>query len=551
MLQHAALPRVRQISLPSLRPEWITLGVVLFFLVFCNVPFWGRLLTVQPLNAANALGLIAVFTALLAALNLLLTLLAWPFVLRPILTVLLIATAFVAYFMNQYGVMIDVGMLRNAMETDAAETRDLLTFKMAGYVLLLGALPVWLLWRVPIHWRPAKREVLTKSAVIAVSLSVLAIVAFAYFQTFASVARNHRELRFLLTPVNYLQATSSYFKRLNTKPATLEKIGTDAKLGAAWAQRTRKSLTVIVVGETARADHFSLNGYARETNPALAKQPGLINMNNVWSCGTATAVSLPCMFSGLGRENFSLEKAQQREGLLDVLQRAGLAVQWRDNQSGCKGVCDRVPNDNLKDSKTADLCSAEECFDEVLLSGLPEKLATLDRDTVLVLHMMGSHGPAYYKRYPDRFEVFLPTCKTSQLDRCSQQEITNTFDNTLRYTDFVLAKLVEILREHADKVDTAMIYMSDHGESLGEHNLYLHGTPYMIAPDAQKHVPMLMWFSAGYQRNFGVDTACLAQNQAKPYSHDNLFHSALGLLNVTTSQYDAKQDIFNACRKNS
>lgn len=549
MLPHAALPRSSPFGLPALRPEWITLGAVLFLLVFCNVPFWGRLLAVQPPNASNMLGLVAVFTFLLAALNLLLTLLAWPFVLRPVLTVLLIATSFVAYFMNQYGVMIDVGMLRNALETDVAETRDLLTLKMAGYVLLLGALPVWLLWRVPIRWRPARREVLRKSAVIAVSLAVLAMVAFAYFQTFASVARNHRELRFLLTPVNYLQATSSYFKRLNTKPATLEKIGTDARLGAAWAQRTRKSLTVIVVGETARADHFSLNGYARETNPALAKQPGLINMSNAWSCGTETAVSVPCMFSGLGRDNFSRKKTQYRESLLDVLQRAGLAVQWRDNQSGCKGVCDRVPNENLKDSKAADLCSGEECFDEVLLSGLPEKLDKLDRDTVLVLHMMGSHGPAYYKRHPDRFEVFLPTCKTSQLDRCSQQEIVNSFDNTLRYTDFVLAKLVGILREHADTVDSAMIYMSDHGESLGEHNLYLHGTPYMIAPDTQKHVPMLMWFSEGYQRDFGVDTACLAQNQTKPVSHDNLFHSTLGLLDVATTQYDAKQDLFKTCRR--
>lgn len=525
------------------------MGAVLFFLVFCNVPFWGRLLAVQPPNASNLLGLVAVFTFLLAVFNLLLTLLAWPFVLRPVLTVLLIATAFVAYFMNQYGVMIDVGMLRNALETDVAETRDLLTLKMAGYVLLLGAVPVWLLWHVPIRWRPARREILSKSAVVAGSLAVLAVVAFAYFQTFASVARNHRELRFLLTPVNYLQATSSYFKRLNTKPATLEKIGNDAKLGSAWAQRTRKSLTVIVVGETARADHFSLNGYPRDTNPALAKQPGLITMTNAWSCGTETAVSVPCMFSGLGRDNFSREKTQQREGLLDVLQRAGLAVQWRDNQSGCKGVCDRVPNENLKDSKAADLCSGDECFDEVLLSGLPEKLDKLDRDSVLVLHMMGSHGPAYYKRYPDRFEVFLPTCKTSQLDRCSQQEIINTFDNTLRYTDFVLAKLIDILRAHAGTVDSAMLYMSDHGESLGEHNLYLHGTPYLIAPDTQKHVPMLMWFSDGYQRDFGVDAACLARNQSKPYSHDNLFHSTLGLLDVTTSLYDAKQDLFKTCRR--
>lgn len=541
--------RLDALELPALRPEWVTLSTVLFLLVFCNVPFWSRLLTVQPLSGSSGVGLVALFAALLGIFNLVLTLLAWPFLLRPLLTVLLVATAFIAYFMNQYGVMIDVGMVRNAMQTDYAETYDLLTWKMGAYVLLLGALPVWLLWRVPIRWRTPARELLSKVAVIALSLLVLAGVAFFHYQTFSSVARNHRELRFLLTPINYIQATSSYLKRQHAKPAVLATLGADAKLGAAWQQRPRKSLTVVVVGETARADHFSLNGYARETNPQLAKVADLINFGNVWSCGTETAVSLPCMFSGYKREDFSAEKAKSREGLLDVLQRAGLAVEWRDNQSGCKGVCDRVPNVNLKDSRKPGLCGPDECFDEVLLEGLPARLDQLERDTVLVLHMMGSHGPAYYKRYPDNFEVFKPTCKTSQLDQCSREQIVNTFDNTLRYTDAVLAKLIGILREHADRADTAMIYLSDHGESLGERGLYLHAAPYLIAPDAQKHVPMLMWFSDGYRNSFGLDTACLAGNRAKPYSHDNLFHSLLGLLNVQTREYDKTQDLFGACRK--
>lgn len=541
--------RFDALELPALRPEWVTLSTVLFLLVFCNVPFWSRLLTVQPLSGSSGVGLVALFAALLGIFNLVLTLLAWPFLLRPLLTVLLVATAFIAYFMNQYGVMIDVGMVRNAMQTDYAETYDLLTWKMGAYVLLLGALPVWLLWRVPIRWRTPARELLSKVAVIALSLLVLAGVAFFHYQTFSSVARNHRELRFLLTPINYIQATSSYLKRQHAKPAVLATLGADAKLGAAWQQRPRKSLTVVVVGETARADHFALNGYARETNPQLAKVADLINFGNVWSCGTETAVSLPCMFSGYKREDFSAEKAKSREGLLDVLQRAGLAVEWRDNQSGCKGVCDRVPNVNLKDSRKPGLCGPDECFDEVLLEGLPARLDQLERDTVLVLHMMGSHGPAYYKRYPDNFEVFKPTCKTSQLDQCSREQIVNTFDNTLRYTDAVLAKLIGILREHADRADTAMIYLSDHGESLGERGLYLHAAPYLIAPDAQKHVPMLMWFSDGYRNSFGLDTACLAGNRAKPYSHDNLFHSLLGLLNVQTREYDKTQDLFGACRK--
>lgn len=544
-----SISRLRSLRLPASRPEWITLGSVLFLLVFCNVPFWTRLLDVQPLTSSSWLGLVAVFTFLLATFNLILTLLAWPYVLRPVLSILLLVTSVVAYFMNQYGVMIDVGMLRNAAETDIAETRDLLTLKLAAYIFILGVIPVSLLWRTPIRWRPVRREVWHKMLVGTVSLLVLLAVAFAYFQTFASVARNHRELRFLLTPSNYIQATSSYVKRLNAKPPVLERIGLDARMGAAWQQRARKSMTVLVVGETARADHFSLNGYSRDTNPLLAKQDGLISMRNMWSCGTETAVSVPCMFSGMGRDNFNREQAQQRENMLDVLQRAGLAVQWRDNQSGCKGVCDRVPSEDMRAPKITQGCGGEECFDDILLSGLSEQLDKLDRDTVMVLHMMGSHGPAYYKRYPDRFEVYLPACKTSQLDQCSQEDIVNSFDNTLRYTDSVLSRLIDILRQHAATVDTAMIYLSDHGESLGEHNMYLHGTPYMIAPDAQKHVPMLMWFSDGYRKDFGLDTDCLANQRTQAYSQDNLFHSMLGLLDVQTRVYEASLDMFKQCRR--
>lgn len=512
------------------------------------MPFWGKLLATQPVNVANVPGLAAIFIFLLAIFNLLLTLLAWPFVLRPLLSVLLVVTAFASYFMNQYGVMIDVNMIRNVMETDIAESRDLVTLKMAAYVVLLGALPVWLLWRIPIRWRSTGREILIKGVVALLSLSVIVVLALANYQTFASIARNQRELRFLLTPSNYLQAVSGYLKRQSTKLSVIEPLGRDAVLGATWQHRPRKSLTVIVVGETARADHFSLNGYDRETNPQLARESGIVSLTNVWSCGTETAISLPCLFSGMGSKNFSREKAQQRENLLDVLQHAGLAVHWRDNQSGCKGVCDRIPSENLRNAALPEICGPEGCFDDVLLEGLTDRLAHLERDTVLVLHMMGSHGPAYYKRYPDRFEVFLPVCKTSQLDQCARQDIVNAFDNTLRYTDSVLAKLIRILRQYDDRVDTAMLYLSDHGESLGERNLYLHGTPYLIAPDAQKHVPMLLWFSEGYRRNFGIDTDCLARQRDKRLSHDNLFHSVLGLLDVKTTQYDAAQDLFASCR---
>ncbi|CAG9175478.1 phosphoethanolamine transferase [Cupriavidus respiraculi] len=552
---------------PPLRPEWITLSIALFLLLFCNTGFWRQLLSVHPLTAASALGLAAAFGFLLVMLNLALTMLAWPWVLRPLITVLLVATALVSYFINEYGVMVDVGMVRNALQTDYREARDLLTVKLFAHALLLGALPAWLLWRVPIRWRPPGREVASKALVALLSLLLLAGIAQAYYQTFASVARNHRELRFLLTPLNYIQAAGSYVRHRSIGPRTVAPYGTDARLGASWQHRPRPSLTVLVIGETARADHFSLNGYGRDTNPLLARQPGLVSLRNVWSCGTETAVSLPCMFSGYGRDAFSVEKASQREGLLDILQRAGLAVEWHDNQSGCKGVCDRVPSSTIRTSRQPGVCGADGCLDEALLDGVKERLERLAApdplhhvdnasrterrgdNAVLVLHMMGSHGPAYYSRYPARVAAFGPACRTSQLDQCSRQQIVDGYDNSLRYTDAVLAGLIEMLRDYADRVDTAMIYVSDHGESLGEHGLYLHGTPYLVAPDPQKHVPMLMWFADGYRRDFGIDGECLSRASATRYSHDNLFHSMLGLLDVDTAVYDRAQDMFANCRR--
>ncbi|HSC80108.1 MAG TPA: phosphoethanolamine--lipid A transferase [Chitinolyticbacter sp.] len=540
--------RLPRLSLPTLRPEALTLLTSLFFLLLCNGPFWRHLYTVAPPeHAAQWAAWAVAFVVLLLVFNLLLTLFAWRWVLRPVVSLLLLLTAVVAYFMNQYGVMIDAGMVQNALQTDAGETRDLLSGKLLAYLLLLGVLPGWLAWRVPLAWRPWPREVLSKLVIASGSLCLIVACALLHYPTFATVVRNHRELRLLLAPTNYIQATHRYVRGQFKRPRQLLAIGTDARLSAAWAGHARKSLTVIVVGETARADHFGLNGYSRDTTPQLARVAGLISFGNFWSCGTETAVSVPCMFSDLGRERHGSESAGARESLLDVLQRAGLAVSWRDNQSGCKGVCDRVP----QEARVADArwCRDGACLDEALLVGLDERLARLDRDSVLVLHMMGSHGPAYAKRYPSRLGLFQPACATSQLDRCSQQDIINAYDNSLRYTDEVLAKLIATLARHDDRVDAAMFYLSDHGESLGEHNLYLHGTPYLFAPDGQKHVPALAWLSDGYQREFGVDAACLRARRNRPYSHDNLFHSMLGLLGVSTRAYDARLDLFAACRR--
>lgn len=537
------------LNFKKLRAEWVTLLASLYLLIGFNAYLWEHLQSVVPPGVVGLWLLLAFAVTMFFAFNLVLTLLAFRFVLKPVLILLFMSGAGVAYFMNRYGVLIDGGMFRNIAETNVAEVRDLLSLKFALYMFGLGVLPSLLLIKAPIVYRTWHRELLGKLVVSGACVVAVGSVGLANYQGLASLLRNHHEIRLMLTPSNIVGASFAYAsERLGSAAQPFQHYGEDARRDAAWQQHTRKSLTVLVVGESARADNFGVLGYARDTTPKLAKQAGLLGFTDVHSCGTETAVSVPCMFSGMPRKDYDARVAKNREGLLDILQRAGLAVQWRDNQSGCKGTCDRVQFIDMSNLKDPALCANGECHDQILLQGLGELLDNLDKDTVLVLHQMGSHGPEYFKRYPQGPQPFQPVCRSNALDQCSRDEITNGYDNTLAYTDSVLSSLIDLLRSKQDKVDTAMIYLSDHGESLGEYNLFLHGTPYAIAPDQQKHVPLLLWFSDSYQKDFAVDTACLGHLRDAPLSQDNLFHSMLGLLQVRTGVYQQSLDLFAGCR---
>ncbi|CDF96317.1 MULTISPECIES: phosphoethanolamine transferase [unclassified Pseudomonas] len=537
------------LTIKAVRPEWVTLIASAFLLVGFNVILWQHLLTITAADGRGLLICAAFGVMVFCAFNLVLTLLAFRPVLKPVLMLMFLISAGVAYFMAQYGVLIDVGMLRNFAETNATEVRDLLSLKLFAYLGLLGVCPSWLLFKTPIKYRSWPKELLSKLMVGVASAAMIGVVALANYQGLSSLFRNHHELRLMIVPSNYIGASVSYLReQVVSAKQPFVKLGEDASRNPAWQAHARKSLTVLVVGESARAENFGILGYKRDTTPKLDHEAGLIAFTDVHSCGTETAVSVPCMFSNMGRKNYDASKAKNQEGLLDVLQRAGLEVIWRDNQSGCKGTCDRVTQQDVSNLKDPTLCANSECRDEILLQGLQHFIDTLDKDTVLVLHQMGSHGPEYFKRYPKEYEHFTPVCESNALNNCSRESIVNGYDNTLVYTDHVLSTLIDLLRANQDKVDTAMLYLSDHGESLGEYNLFLHGTPYMLAPEQQKHVAMLAWFSDSYQKSFAVDTHCLQMSREKPLSQDNLFHSMLGLLEVNSKVYNRDLDLFAGCR---
>jgi len=253
------------------------------------------------------------------------------------------------------------------------------------------------------------------------------------------------------------------------------------------------------------------------------------------------------------RERYDEAKARHQEGLLDVLSHAGFEVVWLDNNSGCKGVCDRVKSVDLSSPGAGNPhCSGQECYDEGLLAPLPDLIRRSGKDLVIILHQKGSHGPAYAKRYPQGFGRFGPACDTVELERCARDSIVAAYDNTILYTDHVLGETINLLRkaEQEEGVDTAMLYFSDHGESLGEGNMYLHGAPYFLAPREQTHVPMILWMSKGFGERFRLEPTCLQARKDQALSHDNIFHSVLGMLDVDTAVLNPKLDIFHACIRN-
>lgn len=528
------------------RPLMILL-TALWLLLFANIPFWGDVWQgVNGWQNGNWLFLLSLPLFVLLWLYVLLSLLAWGRLTKPVLGLLLLVSAAASYFMYSFGIVIDADMLTNVLQTDRSEALELFSWRLLLWLLVLGVLPVLLLSRVRSLPQGVGRELLNKLISVALALACLAGLSLSQYQSYASLVRNHREVRLLLTPSNVAAALHSYLRRELKTPHSLQVVGADAHRSAPVGAHGKPRLTLIVVGETARAVNFSLNGYGRATNPELA-QEDVISFTHVSSCGTATAVSVPCMFLDVGRDAYQPALATSREGLLDVLQRAGIKVLWRDNNSGCKGACERVPNERVDHLDIADLCADGECHDEVLLSGLQAYLDSLSDDSVVVLHMKGSHGPAYAKRYPKAFAAFTPECESSQLDQCSQASIVNAYDNSLRYTDHVLAETIHLLKRNAQRFDSAMIYLSDHGESLGENGVYLHGLPYAMAPSEQTHIPLVLWLSAGIQRHNGLLSTCLAGLKDQPFSHDNLFDSVLGLMAVQTSAYRPERDLFYPC----
>jgi lipid A ethanolaminephosphotransferase len=522
----------------------------LYISLFLNISFYKQAFALLPVDSLHN-GLVFATMPIVAfcVINILVTLASFLWLERLLISLFILVSAAAQYFIMTFGVVIDRSMIANIIDTTPAESFALMSTKMVLTLLLSGLLAVLIAWWIRVR-KPLGtwKSIALRVASIMISALLIVLIALLFYKDYASLFRNNKELVKSLNPSNSIVAVNSWYSHNRLAHLPLVSIGEDATQNPVMKNGPHHNLTILVLGETSRADNFSLGGYARETNPRL-KQDNVVYFPNTTSCGTATAISVPCMFSNMPRNHYDEQLAQHQEGLLDVIQRAGVNVLWNENDGGCKGACDRVPHQDMTRLDLPGQCINGECYDDVLFHGLEDYINNLKGDGVIVLHTIGSHGPTYYNRYPKDLRTFSPTCDSNEIQNCTKEQLVNTYDNTIVNVDYIVDKAIKLLQSKQDTLTTSLVYLSDHGESLGENGVYLHGLPWSIAPDTQKHVPMLIWLSDDYQQRYNVNYECLKTHaKANHYSQDNLFSTMLGLAGVSTKEYQASDDILSPCR---
>ncbi|MCC2604667.1 phosphoethanolamine transferase [Planctobacterium marinum] len=527
--------------LPYLTYSKFVMLVSVYIVLLFNGPFIYKTYSAITLNTEtiNWLFMLSIPILLTALSVILISWLSLITYVKPVAAISVILSAILFYATINYGVIFDKSMVQNVVETNTGEVLSYLSLEFFVFLCLLGILPSIFLCRLKIigNFRNRLKSFLILNLV---SIFVCGVTAVPFYQDYASTGRNHRDLTSYIVPFAFYTAGFKYlrnnyfypplpFRLLDSHPIR--------KSGPA------KSITLVVVGETARAKSFFYQGYHRQTNP-YTRQLNVKYFSKVKACGTATAISVPCMFSRLNRHNYDARISQSQENVLDIIQRSGVDVTWIDNNSSCKGVCARLKTVQIPPNSDNPLCDGHYCFDEVLVNKLKSLLiSSTSAHQLIVLHMIGSHGPTYFRRYPAEKRQFNPDCPRSDIQNCETSTLINTYDNTIVYTDYVLSKLIHTL-DSLNAEQKTFLYISDHGESLGEKGLYLHGFPYALAPEEQTHIPMIYWSNQLQQPEFNK---CIGQLSKLPYSHDNLFDTLLGISSVETPTYIPDLDILKPC----
>jgi len=520
----------------------LILIVSVFFVIFDNYTFFHELFRTYPFEGKNIFYIFSTPILLFIVHVLFFSLLSSRWTLKPLMILVLIVSSSVAYFMDSYHIIVDRGMIHNVMETDLHEAMGLFNSRQLLYIFFLGLLPSWFIYKVNIAHLSFIGELKSRLKLVGGIILLLVMMAWATGNFYASLFKEHRILRDYTNPYAWIKGSISYTKHAlqRSGPLLVKPIGLDAKV--LKNGKGKPKLVIFVVGEATRADHLALNGYYRETTPKLSNNENVVTFPEFYSCGTYTVYSVPCMFSRYDRSSFSRGKERETENVMDLLAHTkDISLLWRDNNSDPKGVMDRLGYEDYRSADKNPECKDDECLDEGMLHGLDSFVENnISKSKLIVLHAMGNHGPEYYKRYPKQFEKYTPVCHSNLLEECTQEEIKNAYDNILLHSDMFLDQAITFLKQYEDRYEVALLYISDHGESLGENGLYLHGLPYVVAPDAQKHIAALFWLGKNFK---DINISILKDRAGDKYSHDNIFSTLLGIFDVNTSLYNSKDDI--------
>jgi lipid A ethanolaminephosphotransferase len=503
--------------------NFLALYISLVNLILYHFPFYKFVFENADLSSVNGIVLLSSITILLVILNALVFYIGL-FLLRKvgkwILVLFFIINAIALYFINTYGVIIDKTMIGNILNTNFEESSSFLSIKMVIYLVFLGILPSVLLLKTP------NPEVKFKKFMVTIGLTLLFVLslAFANSSNWLWIDKNSKALGALVMPWSYVVNTSRFYYHKSQKN---EK---QIPLPHSKVVNQEKSIFVLVIGESARSQNFSLYGYPKNTNPLLSKIEN-VKSYKAESCATYTTAGVKCIleYKNTGKLFEILPNYLFKNNDIDVIWRT---TNWGEPTVRIKNFQDRKALKKLVNDDSYN-------YDEILLKGLKEQILTSKKNKILVvLHTSTSHGPTYFKKYPPKFNKFLPVCTSVELANCTQNELINAYDNTILYTDYILATLIGDLKQ-LPEYNSTMLFLSDHGESLGEKNLYMHGLPVSIAPKEQLDIPFIVWVSKGTEqlKNNGI------------LSQHHVFHSVMDFLGVESSIYDQNMSIYKPKKK--
>tara|TARA_B100000809_G_C15119988_1_gene523952 strand:- start:284 stop:1807 length:1524 start_codon:yes stop_codon:yes gene_type:complete len=471
-------------------------------------------LNYKSLDGVVTLLNLVVFALFLNALILYILLYISQYVGKTLLVLFALINSVSVYFINTYGVIIDKTMIGNILNTNLDESSSFFSLNIVLYLVLLGIIPSILIVKTKFT------KVVLPRFLIHILLTFVFLVSFVYVNSskWLWMDKHSKSLGALAMPWSYVVNTYRFYYHQSQQ--NQEQI----LLPDATIQDNKKSIAVLVIGESARSENFSLYGYEKNTNPLLSKTSNLHSFKAEASATYTTAGVKAILEHKKSNDLYEI--------LPNYLFRNGVDVMWRTTNWGEPPV--KIKN-YQKRGDLEILCEGEGCdYDEVLLSGLKEQiLASTENKILIILHTTTSHGPTYYKKYPAAFNQFTPVCKSVELGKCTQEELINAYDNTILYTDYILATLIEELKQ-LDEYSSSMFYVSDHGESLGENNLYMHGIPVSIAPKEQLDIPFIVWTSE--------DSKQLKEKELLTQHH--VFHSVLNFLAIESPIYDENMSVF-------